>query len=133
LKYKQNRVWTLKCLESLPFECVCIAFLSGLYSVCMFLYPTWKPSLLYIVMWKRRWRTASTHKRVVWSLLITNDLLSDMVIVLWKINFKFIPCMREHFCGQSCYSCLVAKHDQSSRKGGCTVRTLCPFSTLLKE
>jgi len=28
LKCKQNRVWTLKCLESLAFVCVCISFLS---------------------------------------------------------------------------------------------------------
>jgi len=91
------------------------------------LYPTWKPSLLYIVVWKRRWRTANTHKRVVWSLLITNDLLPDMVIVLWRINFKSIPCMREHFYKQSCYPCLVVKHDQSSGERGCTVRTLVLF------
>jgi len=44
-----------------------------------------------------------------------------MDIVLWRINFKSIPCMREHFCRQSCYPCLVAKHDQSSGEGGCTV------------
>jgi len=67
------------------------------------------------------------HKRVVWSLLITNDLLPNIVIVLWRINFKSIPCMREHFCRQSCYPCLVAKHDQNSGEGGCTVRTLVLF------
>jgi len=50
-----------------------------------------------------------------------------MGIVLWRINFKSIPCMREHFCRQSCYPCLVAKHDQSSGEGGCTVRTLVLF------
>jgi len=67
------------------------------------------------------------HKRVVWNLLITNDLLLDMVIVLWRINFKSIPCMKEHFCRQGCYRCLVAKHDQSSGEGGCTVRTIVLF------
>jgi len=73
------------------------------------------------------------HKRVVWSLLITNDLLPDMVIVLWRINFKSIPCMREHFCRQSCYPCLVAKHDQSSGEGGCTVRTIVLFQRSWKS
>ena len=63
----------------------------------------------------------------VWSLLITNDLLPDMVIVLWRINFKSIPCMREHFCRQSCYPCPFAKHDQSSGEGGCTLRTIVLF------
>ena len=125
MKCKQNRVWTLRCLESLSFECVCIA----LCMLCVFLqvwvYPTRKPSLLYIVVWKRRWRIVSTHtQRVVWNLMITNDLLPDMVIVLWRINFKSIPCMKEHFCRQSCYPCLVAKHDQSSGEGGCTVCTI---------
>jgi len=129
LKCKQNRVWTLRCLESLAFlnACVLLSFLDVVYSLYVYLYPTWKPSLLYIVVWKRRWRTASTHKRVVWSLLMTNDLLRDMVIVLWRINFKSIPCMREHFCRQICYPCLVAKHDQSSGEGGCTIRTLVLF------
>jgi len=50
LKYKQNKVWTLKCLESLAFECVCIAFLSV---CCIYLwiytFLTRRPSLLYIV------------------------------------------------------------------------------------
>ena len=40
---------------------------------------------------------------------------------LWRINFKSIPCTREHFCRQSCYFYLVAKHDQSSGEGGCTI------------
>ena len=129
MKCKQNRVWTLRCLESLAFlnACVLLSFLHVVYSLYLYLYPTWKPSLLYIVVWKRRWRTASTHKRVVWSLLITNYLLPDMVIVLWRINFKSIPWMREHFCRQSCYSCLVAKHHQGSGEGGCTVRTFVLF------
>ena len=98
-----------------------------LYLVCF----TRRSSLLYIVVWKRRWRIASTHtQRVVWSLLITNDLLPDMVIVLWRINLKSIPCMKEHFCRQSCYPCLVAKHDQSSGECGCTVRTFVVFNAL---
>ena len=89
---------------------------------------TSRSSLFYIEVWKRRWRIASTYtQRVIWSLLITNDLFPDMVIVLWRINFKSIPCMKEHFCRQSCYPCLVAKHDQSSGEGGCTLRTIVLF------
>jgi len=42
-------------------------------------------------------------------------------------------CMREHFCRQSCYPCLVAKHDQSSGEGGCTVRTIVPFQRSWKS
>jgi len=42
LKCKQNRVWTLKCLESLPFECVCNVFLS-VYSVVLFNLKTFTP------------------------------------------------------------------------------------------
>jgi len=52
LKCKQNRVWTLKCLESLAFVYVFIAFL---YVYLVFL-STRRSSLLYIVVWKRRWR-----------------------------------------------------------------------------
>ena len=50
-----------------------------------------------------------------------------MVIILLRINFKSIPCMREHFCRPSCYPCLVSKHNQSSGEGGCTVRTIVLF------
>ena len=115
-------------IESSFWMCVYCFLFWIVFSLYLYLsYPTWKPSLLYISVWKRRWRTASTHKRVVWSLLITNDLLPDMGIVLWRINFKSIPCMREHFCRQSCYPRLVAKHDQSSGEGSCTVRTLVLF------
>jgi len=49
-------------------------------------------------------------KRVVlklWS--ITNDSFPNMVIVLWRSNFKSIPCMKGHCCRQSCYPCLVAE------------------------
>jgi len=49
-------------------------------------------------------------KRVVWSFWsITNDSLPDMFIVLWRSNFKCLPCMKEHWCRQSCYPCLVAE------------------------
>ena len=91
-------------------------------------YLTSRSSLLYIEVWKDTLETWQHTKRVVWNLLIiTNDLLPDMVIVLWKINFKSIPCMKEHFCRQSCYPYLVAKHDQSSGEGGCTVCTFVLF------
>jgi len=36
LKCKQNRGWTLRCLESLSFECVCITFLSVCFSVVLY-------------------------------------------------------------------------------------------------
>ena len=59
-------------------------------SVCMCVYclivyyPTRRSSLLYIEVWKRRWRIASTHtQRVVWSLLITNDLL-----LIWLLSYE---------------------------------------------
>ena len=79
------------------------------FCVCLYA-PTSKSSLLYIEVWKIRWKVVCTKKRVVWSLLkITNDLLPDIVTVLWMINFKCIPSLKEHFCRQSCYSCLVAE------------------------
>jgi len=56
-----------------------------------------------------RW-VASTSKKSrlkLWS--INNDSLPDMVIVLWRINFKCIPCMKEYCYRQSCYPCLVAE------------------------
>ena len=43
MKCKQNRVWALRCLESLSFECVCIAFLSVCFSVVLSF--TWKTSI----------------------------------------------------------------------------------------
>jgi len=73
----------------------------------------------------------STSKRDVWSLIkITNDLLPYMVIVVWRINFKSIPSMKEHRCRHSYFSCLVAEIKQSSGDSGCTIRTivLCQFS-----
>ena len=36
---------------------------------------------------------------------ITNDLMPDLVIVLWRINFKFIPSLEEHRCRHNCFSC----------------------------
>jgi len=36
---------------------------------------------------------------------ITNDLLPDLVIVLWRMNVKSIACMEEHRCRHSCCSC----------------------------
>ena len=123
-----NRVWTLNCCESLAFVCVCIA------KVCCIVRRTSRSSLLYIVVWKIRWRIASTQKRVVWSLLIiTNDLLPDMVIVLWRINFKCIPCMKEHFCRQSCYPCLVAETRTKQWRKWLYSSYNCPLSTRLIE
>jgi len=81
---------------SLAFFCVCLYIqLAGLHS----LYRGVKDTL----------ENCST-KRVVWSLLkIINNLLTDMVIVLWRINFKCIRSLKEHFCRLSCYPCLVVE------------------------
>ena len=35
---------------------------------------------------------------------ITNDLLPDLVIVLWSSNFKSIPSLEEHRCRHNCCS-----------------------------
>jgi len=51
-----NRVWTFNC-------CKCLAFLCVFVSRIMYCYPTSKSSLLYIEVWKIRWRIASTHKK----------------------------------------------------------------------
>jgi len=113
----------MRCLESLAFVCV-YCFLVCCSS--FFFLKTFTP-LYSGVKETLENNQHACIKRVVWSLLITNDLLPDMDIVLWRINFKSIPYMREHFYRQSCYPCLVAKHDQSSGEGGCTVRTFVPF------
>jgi len=80
----------------------------SLVFVCFSAYPNIRSSLLYIEVWKIRWKNASISKRrlKLWS--ITNDLLPGLVIVLWRIIFKTIPSMKEHRCRHSCYSCLVA-------------------------
>ena len=64
---------------------------------------------------------------------ITNDLLPDMVIVLWRINFKSIPRLEEHWCGHSFFSCPVADTNQSSGDSGCTLRTIVLFQLSPKK
>jgi len=60
--------------------------------------------LYKVVKWTLWIANTSKKSRLkLWS--ITNDLLPDMVIVLWRINFKCIPCMKKHCCRQSCYPC----------------------------
>lgn len=70
----------------------------------------------------------------LWS--ITNDLLPDMVVVLWRINFKSIPIVKEHRCRQSCiqelFSCLIARTLQSSGGSDCTLRTIVLCQRFLK-
>jgi len=51
-----NRVWTLNCCKSLAFVCFFV-------SRIMYYYPTSKFSLLYIEVWKIRWKIASTYKK----------------------------------------------------------------------
>ena len=58
MKCKQNKVWTLKRLESLAF---CMRVYCFLVCILYYSFSTRRSSLLYIVVWKRRWRIASTH------------------------------------------------------------------------
>ena len=58
---------------------------------------------------------------------ITNDLMHDLVIVLWRINFKSIASLEEHCCRHSCCSCPIADTKQSSGDSGCTLRTIVFF------
>jgi len=44
---------------------------------------------------------------------ITNDLMPNLVIVLWRINFKSITSLEEQRCRHICYSCLVTETKQS--------------------
>ena len=71
---------------------------------------------------------ASTSKKSHLKLdQITNDLMPDLVIVLWRSNFKSIPSLEEHWCMHSCCSCPVADIKQSSGDSGCTRRTIVLF------
>jgi hypothetical protein len=63
---------------------------------------------------------------------ITNDLLPDMVIVLWRINFKSISSLEEYGCRHSCCFCLVAETKQSNGGSGCTIRTIVLFQRSLR-
>jgi len=92
----QQSLALVNCCISLVCVCVCISN----QQVFTPLYRDAKDTL----------EIANTLKRVVWSLIIiTNDLLLDMVIVLWRINFKCILSLKEHWCKHSCYSCLDAE------------------------
>jgi len=116
----QQRLALVNCCMSLVYVCVCISN----QQVFIPLYRCVRDTL----------EIASTSKRVVWSLIkITNDLLPDMVIVLWRINFISISTMKEHRCRHSCYSCLVAETKQSSGDSGCTVRTIVLCQRSLKN
>jgi len=97
-------------------------------------YPNSMSSLLYIEVWKIRCEISSTSKKSCLKLRsITNDLLPDMVIVLWRINFKYIPSLKEHCYRHSCYSCLVAETKQSIGGSGYTVRTIVLCQCSLKN
>jgi len=60
---------------------------------------------------------------------IINDLLLDLVIVLWRNNFKYIPCIKEYQRSHSYCSCTTADTNQSSGEGGCTI-VLLSFSNV---
>jgi len=101
----------------------------ALVNFCMSLeLPNIRSSLLYIEVWKRRCWIANTSKKSRLKLdQITNDLMPDLVIVLWRSNFKSIPCLEEHWCMHSCCSCPIADTNQSSGDSGCTLRTIVLF------
>jgi hypothetical protein len=90
-----------------------------------------KSSLLYIEVWKRCcWLPAVKKSRLKLD-QITNDLLLDLVIVLWRNNFKSIPCIEEYHCSHNCCSCTIADTKQSSEDSGCTI-VLLSFSNVLQ-
>ena len=62
---------------------------------------------------------------------ITNDLLLDLVIALWRNNFKSIPCIEEYQGSHSCCSCTIADTKHSSGEGGYTI-VLLSFSNVLE-
>ena len=80
-------------------------------------------------MWKIRWKLLAhqIEKSRLKLDQITNDLMPDLVIVLWMINFKSIPSLEEHWCRHSCCSCPVANTKQSSGDSGCTLHTIVFF------
>ena len=92
--------------------------------LCVSVYPTSRSSLLYIEVWKIRWKIASTKKKSFEALIkITNDLLSDMVIVLWRINSNAFLVWRNISAGRVVILVLLQRHKQSNGGSGYTVRT----------
>jgi len=91
-------------------------------------YPNSRSSLLYIEVWKIRcWIYQHIKKSRLKLDQITNDLMPDLVIVLWRRNFKSIPRLEEHWSRHNCCSCPVADTKQSSGDSGCTLRTIVLF------
>jgi hypothetical protein len=81
----------------------------GICKIVVWVLQFSKSSLLYIEVWKRRcWLLAHQKKSSLKLDQITNDLLPDLVIVQWMINFKSIPSMEEHLCWHNCCSCTIA-------------------------
>ena len=93
---------------------------------------SFKSSFLYIEVWKRRCWLQHINKIHLKLDQITNDLLLDFVIVLWRNNFKSIPCIEEYQCSHSCCSCTIANRKQSSEDSGCTI-VLLFFSNVLQR
>jgi len=118
--HNTNQIQTLKTLEFLRYELwkeILIELLDaeqfwqslGAFKLLLSLTVLQVCTPLYRGVRWTLW-IASTSKKSrlkLWS--ITNDSLRDMVVVLWRINFKCIPCIKEHCCRQSCYPCLVAE------------------------
>jgi len=59
--------------------------------------------------------------------------LLDLVIVLWRNNFKSIPSIKEYQHSHSCCSCTIADTEQSSRDSGCTIVLLSFFQRSSKN
>jgi len=118
----QQSLALVNCCMSLVYVCVCISK----QQIFTPLYRGVKDML----------EIASTSKRVVWNLIkITNDLLPNMIIIVWRINFKFFPSLEEHWCRHSYFSCPVVGTKQSGGDSGCTLRTivLCQLSPTKKH
>ena len=59
-------------------------------------------------------------------------MFPNLVIVLWRNNFKFIPRIEEYQRSHSCSSCTIADTKQSSGDSGCTL-VLLSFSNVLQR
>jgi len=87
-----------------------------------------RSSLLYIEVWKRHCWLLAHQKRSCLKLdQITNYLLPDLIIVVWRNNFKSIPGIEEYQRSHSCSSCTIADTKQSNGDSGCTLCTIALF------
>ena len=106
------------------------------FSCCVvFLYFS-KSSSLYIY---RIWETLRICRYINLSCLkfwfFTLDLLLDLIVVLWRTNFKSIPLEKEQCLQQCyCYPCLDAETKIAEMVAELVVVHFvrCPLSTLVK-